>query len=76
MATFYGTLKGSRGEATRCGTKGSGMTTYAASWLGAIRVELSMESDGRVHFLVTEQPWHGSGRSRLLATGHIGEDFT
>lgn len=75
MATFYGTLKGSRGEATRCGTIRSGMTTHAASWKGAIRVDMIMEEDGRVYYAVNEVPWHGHGRERTLATGYIGEDY-
>ena len=29
MSHFYGVLGGSRGEATRCGTKKSGLVTYA-----------------------------------------------
>ena len=40
MSHFYGTLQGNRGEATRCGTKNSGLVTYAASWSGAIRTHL------------------------------------
>ena len=30
MSHFYLTGKGSRGETTRCGTKGSGVETHAA----------------------------------------------
>lgn len=37
MSRFYGTIQGTRGEATRCGDKASGMETYCASWDGAIR---------------------------------------
>lgn len=38
MAEFYGRLQGSRGEATRCGTKDSGITATAESWKSVLRV--------------------------------------
>lgn len=40
MAHFYGNLKGSRGEATRCGTKSSGIRVSARSWAGSVSVEM------------------------------------
>jgi hypothetical protein len=40
MAHFYGTLKGQAGEATRRGSKGSGLKVAAASWNGAVYVRL------------------------------------
>lgn len=32
MAEFYGRLRGNRGEATRCGSRASGITATAQSW--------------------------------------------
>lgn len=40
MAHFYGTLRGNRGQASRLGTKLSGLQTIAASWQGAVSVSL------------------------------------
>ena len=40
MSHYYGSLEGSRGKATRCGTKRSGLITHSAAWSGAVRVEL------------------------------------
>lgn len=40
MAHFYGTVKGPKGEASRLGSKVSGLTTVAASWHGAIKTHL------------------------------------
>ena len=40
MARYRGTLQGCRGEASRLGHSSSGLTTVAASWQGAVRVEL------------------------------------
>ena len=41
MSRFYGIVSGqSKTEATRRGSKKSGLTTTAASWSGAVRVEM------------------------------------
>lgn len=74
MSHFYGVLNGSRGEATRCGTKGSGMEATAASWDGAIKVYLRYdEKTGRNTYEVVQTPWHGRGVSEVLARGVVGE---
>lgn len=39
MSEFYGRLRGSRGEATRCGTKSSGIKVTAETWHSIIRAE-------------------------------------
>ena len=71
MSHFYGTLQGARGEATRCGSKSSGVTTYAAGWGGAIRTEV-FERDGEDFYRVTLIPWQGSGGyETLLAEGKL-----
>lgn len=71
MSHFYGTLQGSRGEATRCGTKNSGVTTHAPGWRGAIRVDV-YERDGVDRFDVVRQAWQGSGgNSVTLASGEL-----
>jgi len=46
MAHFYGNLKGSRGEATRCGTRNSGIRVSARSWAGSVTVEMQEREDG------------------------------
>lgn len=38
MSHFYGTVQGNRGEATRGGSKNSGMDTATASWEGSVQV--------------------------------------
>ena len=73
MSHFYGTIKGqANSEATRCGSKSSGLSTYAAGWGGAIHVRL-YELDGKDHFVISQVPWQGSGISKLIATGVLGE---
>ena len=74
MSHYYGTLEGSRGKATRCGTKGSGLTTHAASWSGAVRVDLWHDADtGRDMASVSLVPWRGSGIRRELYAGPVDE---
>jgi len=72
MAHFYGILSGSRGRATRCGTRMSGLITTAASWSGAVRVDLTHDdTTDHNHALVTLTPWHGHGVSRVLYDGPV-----
>lgn len=73
MSHFYGSLHGSRGEATRCGTKNSGLTTTAASWSGAVQTRLYQNSDGEDCYVVELTPWRGAGVSQVLARGLVGE---
>jgi hypothetical protein len=72
MAHFYGTLNGTKGEATRCGDKRNGLTTYAASYSGAIKTTLYVDAQGRDCFRVTEEKWQGSGQYRPIAEGVLG----
>jgi hypothetical protein len=73
MAHFYGTLKGSRGEASRLGTKSSGLTTIAASWNGAVKTEL-YEKGGRDFARVSLIPWNGEGINSIIYEGPVSGD--
>ena len=74
MSHFYGTLNGSRGEATRCGDKGSGLNAVAAGWGGAISTQV-FEHDGIDMYKVYRTPWKNSGGSSiLLAAGRLQAD--
>ena len=64
MSHFYGVVRGGRGEATRGGTKASGLIVHAASWQGCVEVELYCEvKDGREvdHAVVKLKQWEGQG---------------
>jgi len=78
MAHFYGVLQGSRGEATRLGTKASGVHTTAASWEGAVKVDLWYdEDDGVDRCTVWLVPWHGHGTEKLVYSGRVdGSTYT
>ncbi len=72
MSHFYGVLRGSRGEATRCGTESSGINVTAAGWRGAIHVEVWYSAAGKDMYRVYLNPWHGSGgKSQVLAEGEL-----
>jgi hypothetical protein len=71
MSHFYGVLNGSRGEATRLGTKSSGMTATAASWQGAVRTQLYTGDDGIDRARVMLIEWRGAGTYCVLYDGPI-----
>ena len=74
MSHFYSVIQGNRGQATRCGTKDSGVTATAASWTGAIRTDLWYSTEDDVNrYTVVMIPWHGVGCTRVMATGTVGE---
>ena len=70
MAHFRGTLQGHRGEASRLGSRSSGLVINAASWQGAVNVELS-ERDGIDWARVELAPHHGIGTRRVLYNGPV-----
>lgn len=72
---FYGRLRGrSQTEATRLGTKDSGLRMVAASKTGAITVEL-WHRDGKDYFDIYVTDWGGSRFDNIsLATGHFPKD--
>lgn len=72
MSHFYGTVQGNRGEATRCGSKNSGMDVCCASWDGAIRCRTYIQ-DGEDFVRVEKIPWRGRGERKLLYDGPIGK---
>ena len=72
MSHFYGKLKGSRGEATRCGTRSSGLKTTAASWDGAIHVYLTANDDGTTHVEIWRTSWPSCEDMRCLDEFEMG----
>ena len=74
MAHFYSTIQGQAGEATRRGSKSSGIEVTAASWSGAVAVTLwHDERTGQDRYRVEARPWHGQGERGVLAEGVVGE---
>src|SRR3989442_13191521 len=72
MAHFLAAIQGHRGEASRLGTKKSGLDATAASWQGSVSVRLWHDAKtGRDMARVSLEPWHGSGVSRGLYYGPV-----
>lgn len=44
MARFYGSMKGSRGEATRAGTASSGFEAHIRGWHAGVRIDCHAEN--------------------------------
>jgi len=74
MAHFYGIIEGSaRTQATRSGTAKSGLEVTAASWQGAVQVELRHDPmTGLDMAYISLRPWSGSGTTKLLYSGPVG----
>lgn len=70
MARFYGSVKGSRGEAHRLGGASSGLHTCAASYSGSVHVRL-YDKDGEDWCSVSLGRWHGAGIESNLYTGPL-----
>ena len=73
MAHFWGSVKGSRSEVSRCGTKSGGMAATIAGWQGAVQVEVWHSAvSGQDEVCVQLVPWQGSGgSSRVLFRGKL-----
>ena len=73
MSHFYATARGQAGEATRRGSKNSGLRVTAASWQGAVYTYLWHDDEtGKDCYRVELGPWKGNGRgTQILATGEI-----
>ena len=74
MSHFYATIPTSSRKTTltASGTADTGVTTYTASWKGAIKTRL-YEYEGVDWFEVSMEPWHGKGDTIVLASGHVGD---
>jgi hypothetical protein len=73
MSHFYGTVKGTRGEASMCGNAKSQLETYCASYEGAIRcIAYVDKATGKDFVRVEKTTWQGAGEYELLYEGPIG----
>lgn len=73
MAHFRGIIQGTRGEASRLGSKNSGLNVAACSWQGSVVVTLDYdETTGKDVATVALQPHHGAGVAKVLYRGPVG----
>ena len=72
MAHFYGEVRGARGAVHRLGHKSGGLTVTAASWQGAIEVNLRHDkSTGRDVVEIRFRQWQGAGTNKPLFSGPV-----
>ncbi len=77
MAHFYGVIDANNRtkRVTRTGHKATGLTTLAAGWGGAVRVEL-YETAGKDYYTITLEPWEGSGGvEKVIAAGLLETSY-
>jgi len=77
MSHFYGTINGkAKNESTQCGSKNSGLNIVAASWEGAVEVEIRYDEKNDCDMVSVKLiPWKSNGINRELYIGKIsGED--
>lgn len=74
MATFYGTVQGSHGsDATRTGSKESGIKASARSYLGSVAVALYLDTAGTAHATITAGKGSTANPARTLWSGPLAE---
>ena len=76
MSHFYARIPTSarRTIATARGHKSTGITIEAASWAGAIQVQVWHDTKTNTdQFMVQQIPWHGQGTHELMAVGELGK---
>lgn len=73
MATFYGNLKGSRGEATRCGTRNSGIMAAVRGFDGSLTVRMSDNGDRGGPFVVISSSSGSAVGGQILFSGSLEE---
>lgn len=75
MAEFYGTVQGGRKQASRTGTRKSGLDAVAASYQGAVKTDLYFDGDV-VYALVSLRKHCGHGVDRTIYEGPVGVGST
>ena len=73
MAQFYAEIQGNRGEATRMGSKASGIRGHIRGWDNGVRVVGRVGPSGRDVFDVYATGG-SNGRKGDVLIGHVTED--
>lgn len=77
MAHFRAYVRGNRSEASRLGSKNSGISSNTASWEGAVSVYLwHDETTGKDMARVSLSRHHGRGTEKELYHGPVGGEET
>jgi hypothetical protein len=74
MSHFYGDLQGSRGEATRCGTAWSGISSHVRGWHVGARASMRVEDGQDVASIAATAGSAGSGYGQAIGSVRLDED--
>lgn len=67
MARFYGSMQGTRGQATRMGSAKSGFDAHIRGWTVGVRVQLRDEEGHDVVYIYETGGSNGHSSERLIA---------
>lgn len=73
MAKYYGTVQGGRGEATKTGTKNSGILAAAQSYDGSVITEIREGSDGKDRIFIYINSEGSATYGRMYFDGTLEE---
>jgi len=76
MSHFYGVIQSGNSknnEVTKRGFSTTGLKVTAASWEGAIEVELQHDEKEGDIAIIKRIPWKGEGENETLFVGNIGK---
>lgn len=68
MSHFYGSIQGSKGQATRCGTKKSGISAHIRGWNVGARVDIFTNEQGQDEVRVSKTGGSQGGDKNIIAT--------
>ena len=68
MSTFYASIQGNRGEATREGSAKSGIVGHIRSWTLVVRVIGHIENDQEVFYVYKTSGSRATKPAELIAT--------
>ena len=73
MASLYGSLQGCRGEATRCGSKSSGVRASVQSWICSLVSYMALDDNENPIITLKTSDCSSSYGSETIFTGSLEE---
>ena len=73
MSKLYGSLQGCRGEATRCGSKSSGVRASVQSWNGSLVSYMDLDDNGNPVITLKASKGSSGYGSETIFSGSLEE---
>lgn len=74
MAQFYASIKGSRGEATRMGSKASGITAHVRGWDVGVKVRVFVDERTGLDCVLVTRTSGSNGSDREVIAEFYADD--